>query len=229
MLLPTFVTLCMMGTVQSRKRNNFTNTASQDQQSQSTNVIKEEYVVIASDTGVNKPAVLEFNPTKSRAVCVGVDKHIGNNLGDVAAKNATLLSESFVTNMGMQKECVHVYTTDRVPYLCRKAAIKTHVLSCAGKVEGDGVFVFYFSGHVVVCKGLEEEDKWIHVLVPTDFGGDVKTGITTDDFVNWIQKANCKARHILIILDCCYAGGNRKNHFKSGCKATNTCDVCLCS
>ena len=202
-----------MGTVQSRRRNNFAaNTNSQDQQSQSTLVIEEEYVVIASDTGVNKPVVLEFNPAKSRAVCVGVDKQknhkfIGNNLGDVAANNAKLLKESFVTDMGMQRECVHVYTTDRDPDLCEKTAIKTHILSCAREVEEDGVFAFYFSGHVVVYKDLEDEDKCVHVLVPTDFGGDVKTGITTDDFVNWIQKANCKARHILIILDCCYAGG----------------------
>lgn len=200
-----------MGNVKSRKstgRSSVTNT-SKDHQNQST-VNLEEYVMVTSP---NKQTVLEFNPAKSRAVCVGIDKQqnhdfIGNNLGDVAAKNATSVGESLVTNMGMQKECVHVYTSERDPDLCEKAAIKTHILTCARDVEEDGIFVLYFSGHVVAYKGLGVQDEPVHVLVPADFvGGDVKTGITADDFVTWIQKANYKARHILIILDCCYAGG----------------------
>lgn len=218
-----------MGNVQSRKstRHSSVNITSKDQQNLST-VDIEEYVMV---TSLNKPeprnkqTVLEFDPAKSRAVCVGIDKQqndkfIGNDLGDVAAKNATSLGESLVTNVGLQKECVHVYTSQSDPDLCEKVAIKTHILTCAREVEEDGMFIFYFSGHVTVYKGLgADKDEPIQVLVPADFiAGDVKAGITADDFVTWIQKANCRARHILIILDCCYAGGIGK-------KITSTVDV----
>ena len=194
-----------MGTVQSRKR------ASPDK-SRSAIELLEDYIIVGAvkDSTEKQSAVLEFDPGKSSAICVGIDKQqhhkfLGNNLGNVAAKNATLLGESFVANMGMQKERVHVYTSDGVPELCKKEAIKALVLNYAHEVEEDGVFVFYFSGHVVVDKG--SEDNWVHVLVPADFAGDIATGITADDFVNWMQQAKCKARHVLIILDCCYAGG----------------------
>ena len=224
-----------MGNVQSRKstRQSSVNNTSKDEQSQSpqaSTVDLEEYVMVTSPNKPrNKQTVLEFNPAKSHAVCVGIDKQkndnfIGNNLGDVAAKNATSLGESLVTNVGLKKECVHVYTSRKDPDLCDKGAIKTHIITCAREVEEDGMFVFYFSGHVVVYKGLgASKDEPVHVLVPADFiAGDVKAsvkaGITSDDFVTWIQKANCKARHILIILDCCYAGGIGK-------KIASTVDV----
>ena len=211
-----------MGTVQSRKRDDSpkTSNASRDQ---AIELVIEEYVIVADSTRANKLSELEFDPGKSRAICVGIDKQqhhkfLGNNLGIIAAKNAALLGESFVTNMGMDKERVHIYTSDGVPELCKKEAIKALVLNYAREVEEDGVFVFYFSGHVVVYKGLDDKDDWVHVLVPADFAGDVVSGITADDFVNWVQQAKCKARHILIILDCCYAGGIGK-------KITSTVDI----
>ena len=210
-----------MGAVQSRKRDNSVNNLNTSPRDQ---VIKlEEYVIVAGNTSASKPSVLEFDPGKSRAICVGIDKQqhhkfLGNNLGNVAAKNAMLLGECLVTNMGMQKERVHVYTSDGVPELCKKEAIKALILNYMHEVEEDGVFIFYFSGHVVVYKGLDDKDDWIHVLVPADFAGDVVSGITADDFVNWVQQAKCKAHNILIILDCCYAGGIGK-------KISSTVDI----
>ena len=171
----------------------------------------EDYLLITNNTDVNKRSVLEFDPAKSRAICVGIDKQkfLGRNLGHVAAENASLLAKSLVANMGMREECVRVYVsdTDRKPnQLCTKEAIKTLIINYAREVEENGMFVFYFSGHVVVYK-IDTEDERVHALVPADFSGDVKTGITADNFVEWIQEADCKARHILIILDCCHAGG----------------------
>lgn len=195
-----------MGNIQSRKRD-------KDVKDQSQLAIKlEEYVVIASNENVNKQSVIEFDPAKSSAICVGIDKQqhhkfLGNSLGDVAANGATLLGETFVTNMGMQKDRVHVYTSANIPQLCTKEAIKALIINYAHNVEEDGMFTFYFSGHVVVYKSLDDKDEWVHALVPADFAGDVTTGITADNFVNWIHEARCKARHVLIILDCCYAGG----------------------
>ena len=200
-----------MGTVQSRLNN-----VSQDQSQSKTWLLQsEEYFLITSTTTLNEPLVLKFDPAKSRAVCVGIDKQqnqkfLGNSLGDVATKSALLLGESFVTNMGMQKERVHVYTTTNTPtpQLCTKEAIKALIFNYAREVEEDGMFVFYFSGYMLVFKTVIGKDEWVHVLAPGDFVvGDVKTGITADNFVEWIRDANCKARNILVILDCCHAGG----------------------
>ena len=217
-----------MGTVQSRRKHNSISheNAVYDASECPTAIELEEYIFFTSDTSVNnnkRSAILEFDPEKSRAICIGIDKQqhhkfLGNNLGNAAAKNAKLLGEAFETNMGMQKERVHVYTSDGVPELCKKEAIKALVLNYAHEVEEDGLFVFYFSGHVVVYKGFDDKDDCIHVLVPADFTGDIVTGITTDDFVNWIRQSKCKARHVLIILDCCHAGGIGK-------KITATADI----
>ena len=217
-----------MGTVQSRRKHNLLSHESAicAASEHPTAIELEEYIFVSrpGETSVNnKRSVLEFDPGKSRAICVGIDKQqhhkfLGNNLGNIAAENAKLLGEAFATDMGMQKERVHVYTSDGVPELCKKEAIKTLVLNYAHEVEEDGIFVFYFSGHVVVYKGFDDKNDWTHALVPADFAGDIATGITTDDFVNWIQQSKCKASHVLIILDCCHAGGIGK-------KITATVDI----
>ena len=158
-------------------------------------------------TGNEQGRVLEFDPAKSYAICIEIDKRqklfTGNSLS-----SAESLGNSFVTNMGMQKERVRIYTSANQPELCSKQAIRTLLLNYAREVEENGMFAFYFSGHAVVYKGSDSKDEWIDALVLGDYTGDVaQTGmITADDFVGWLQQANCKARHILIILDCCFAG-----------------------
>jgi len=199
-----------MGNVQSRKKDKGVKNTSQDQCA----IELDDYVIVNSSESENvtQQSVIEFDPAKSCAICVGIDKQqhhkfLGNSLGDVAANGATLIGESFVKNMGMQKDRVQVYTSANMPQLCTKEAIKILIINYARNVEEEGMFTFYFSGHVVVYKSLNDKNEWVHALVSADFSGDVTTGITADDFVDWIQQANCKARHILIILDCCYAGG----------------------
>lgn len=163
----------------------------------------EQYSVIAT-----AESVLEFDPNRSYALCVGIDKQlddkfIGKSLGYIAAKDAISMGEAFVADMGLLRERVNVYTAQDVSYLCKKGALSTLFVNYARKVEEGGIFIFHFSGHGILIKG--HSNKW--VLAPADFTGDGNTGITADDLMRLIQIADCRARHVLIILDCCYAGG----------------------
>ena len=217
-----------MGNVLSFKKDTAGSNGSQDQSQ-----LIEDYVTITNDTSHNKQSPIEFDPAKSFAICVGIDQlqnynSLGNSLG-IAAKNATLLGKALEADMGLQKEHVLVYTTAKEPELCKKEAIKALILNYAYKVEENGLLVFHFSGNVAVYKSLDERDEWVHVLSPGDFTGDVISGITADDFVDWIQEANCKARHILIILDCCCAGGIGKKITSKGDVKPQIHVMCACA
>jgi len=164
----------------------------------------EQYSVIATAN-----SVLKFDPDKSYAVCVGIDKQLdekfnGRSLGYIAAKDAVSLGEAFIRDMGLQRDRVNIYTSNDASFLCKKAALSTLLVNYARKVEEGGIFIFHFSGHGVLIRG-RNGSEW--VLAPADFSGDVSTGFTANDLLELIQIADCRAHHILIILDCCYAGG----------------------
>ena len=164
----------------------------------------EQYSVIAT---VN--SVLKFDPDKSYAVCVGIDKQLderfnGRSLGYIAAKDAVSLGEAFIRDMGLHRDRVNIYTSSDTSFLCKKGALSTLLVNYARKVEEGGIFIFHFSGHGVLIKG-SSSSEW--VLAPADFSGHASTGFTANDLLELIQVADCRARHVLIILDCCYAGG----------------------
>jgi len=164
----------------------------------------EQYSVIAT-----AGSVLKFDPNKSYAVCVGIDKQLDErfnrrSLGYIAAKDAVSLGEAFIRDMGLQRDRVNIYTSSDTSFLCKKAALSTLLVNYARKVEEGGIFVFHFSGHGVLIRG-SSGSEW--VLAPADFSGDVSSGFTANDLLELIQIADCRARHVLIILDCCYAGG----------------------
>ena len=218
-----------MGNVLSHKKDNTGSNGCQDQ-----GQLLEEYVTITNNTSSNKQSAIEFDPAKSIAICMGIDKQqnhkfLGNNLENCAAKNATLLGKAFEADMGLQKEHVLVYTSVKEPGLCKREAIKTLILNYASKVEEDGLFAFHFSGRVAVYNSLDERNEQVHALAPVDFTGDVNSGITANDFVEWIQEANCKARHILIILDCCCAGGIGKKIASKGDVKSQIHVMCACA
>jgi len=160
-------------------------------------------------TEINKITVLEFDPTKSYAMCVGIDKQLSAdftsyNLGEIAAKDAVSIAESLVDDSGLQKDRVRIYTSTSKSHLCTKDALGTLFVDYASEVEEGGIFIFHFSGHAITLKGLDGRDEC--VLVPADFKGDIKTSITAENIIEWLETAKCKAHHVLIILDCCYAG-----------------------
>ena len=163
----------------------------------------EQYSIIAT-----ADSVLEFDPNRSHALCVGIDKQLderfnGKSLGYIAAKDAVSMGEAFISDMGLQRERVNVYTSQDVSFLCKKGALSTLFVNYARKVEEGGIFIFHFSGHGILIRG--DRNEW--VLAPADFSGNGNTGISGYELLKLIEIAECRARHVLIILDCCYAGG----------------------
>ena len=177
-----------------------------------TSTAYDEWCVIdIATTDVSKKTILDFDPSKSYAMCVGIDKQLtkdfsSHSLGEIAARDAATIAESLTVDAGLQKDRVRVYTTNK-PHLCTKDALGTLFINYASEVEESGIFIFHFSGHAVIIQGPDGRDEWPWVLAPADFQGDIKTSITAQNFIQWLSAAKCKARNVLIILDCCYAGG----------------------
>ena len=73
-------------------------------------------------------------------------------------------------------------------------------------MEERGIFILYFSGHAITVKGLDGKDECILALA--DFNGDINSSITAEKIIEWLDTAKCKAEHVLVKLDCYFAGGN---------------------
>lgn len=161
----------------------------------------EPYVLISSSHDI-----LQFDHEKSVALCIGVDEqfhhdYASKSLGDIVARDAQAMGEAFSTHLGLDFDEVKVRKSSAQPDDCTKKGIGTLFLESAKKVQQGGIFIFYFAGH-----GILIGDRC--VLAPADFAGkeDLNSGISGKDLVEWLHAADCKANHVLIILDCCYAG-----------------------
>ena len=160
----------------------------------------EQYAMITS-----KHEVLEFDRSKSVALCIGVDKqcdgHFPYSLGRTVAKDAEDMGKTFVTYFGLNGARVKVCISSTQPHQCSKAGIETLFMKTAKGAETDGLFIFYFAGH-----GHMVRNKC--VLVPSDFAGTGNpcSGISGNDLVKWLQLSQCKASYVIFIFDCCHAG-----------------------
>ena len=150
--------------------------------------------------------ILEFDYKKSAALCIGIDKQLHpqyakNSLGSIVAKDAREMGEAFVTNLGFTRDQVKVRVSSARPDDCTKPGLGTLFVKSADAVGENGIFIFYFAGHGYLVNGR-------CILAPADFAGreDLNSGISGDDLVEWLHVAESKANHVLVILDCCYAG-----------------------
>ena len=74
----------------------------------------------------------------------------------------------------------------------------------AGAVGERGLFIFQFSGHGLSVKRQADGQFG---LVPADFDMTTAKFITGSVLNQWLIDSKCKARQVVFILDCCYAGG----------------------
>ncbi|XP_065902211.1 uncharacterized protein [Dysidea avara] len=164
-------------------------------------VIDEQYALITSPHDV-----LDFDHNKGVALCIGIDKQYhkeyqSKSLGVTVANDAKDMGEAFINKFGIHRERIKVYASLAQPDQCSKAGIRSSFMQTAGEAEEDSIFIFYFAGHGYLVRKQ-------CVLAPADFAGveDLNTGVSGDDLVEWLHAAGCKAKHVLIILDCCFAG-----------------------
>ena len=152
--------------------------------------------------------VLDFDHQKSTALCIGIDRqlhrqYVKKSLGKIVARDAREIGEALVTNLGFTRDQVKVRISSAQLDAndCTKPGLGTLFVKSANAVGENGIFIFYFAGHGYLVNGR-------CVLAPADFAGreDLNSGISGDDLVEWLHVAECKANHVLIILDCCFAG-----------------------
>ena len=79
---------------------------------------------------------------------------------------------------------------------CKFEGMERSFKGQARNVGEDGIFVFIFSGH-----GSQSD----RALIPLDCDSD-RTCVTAAVLSRWLREAECKAKCILFIINCCYAG-----------------------
>lgn len=165
----------------------------------------EQYALVTTSQDV-----LEFEHKKGVALCVGIDRQVHRqyahkSLGNTVANDAREMGEAFVTKLGFDPDRVKVRVSSAQRDNCTKNGVRALFVESAKMVEENGIFIFYFAGH-----GIYVKSEYVRgcVLAPADFAGkeDLNSGISGNDLVEWLGVAECKSNHVLVILDCCYAG-----------------------
>ena len=161
----------------------------------------EQYALITTSRDV-----LEFEHKKRVALCIGIDRqyhqeYAAKSLGNIVARDAKDMGEALVTSMGFNRDQVKVCVSSAQPNDCTKRGVNILLVESAKAVEEGGILIFYFAGHGIMVGNR-------CVLAPADFAGkeDLNSGISGNDLIEWLHVAECKASHVLMIFDCCYAG-----------------------
>ncbi len=176
-----------------------------------------------------------FNPSESYLISYGINFQTDpefkkKTLGPSSVADAKEVRDSMVnTGVILEKNAV-LYEALKQPDDCTANGMKKGFLEQARKVGPNGIFVFHFSGH-----GIQKGNgQW--GLAPVDFDRSPETYLTASVLNGWLREADCKAKHILFTLDCCYAGGIGKElttsdqldlvsglHVLSACTANESC------
>lgn len=147
-----------------------------------------------------------FEPSESAIVSIGIDHQSSpsyehKSLGPIAVKDAEQVLEAFVTVRAVERGNAHLFSSSENPESCSAEGMKKSFQAHAKGVGQNGLFIFHFSGHGIKVRN----DMW--GLVPMDYDCSTSTLITASVLSRWMNEIECKAKYILITLDCCYAGG----------------------
>ena len=96
--------------------------------------------------------------------------------------------------------------------------------SQASNVESEGIFIFYYSGpgHDV------GQQCWS--LASSDFDArDQTTHITAGTITSWLVEAACKAKHVLVILNCSHGGASIAAALTDNTKNSSGLSTCVLS
>ena len=161
-----------------------------------------DFVIISNSLGDD----FHFEPSESAIVSIGIDEQSSpsfkhKSLGATAVDDANQMLRAFVRSGTIEKRNSHLFSSSGDPESCSAEGMKTTFQTYAKEVGQNGLFVFHFSGHGIKVRN----DMW--GLAPMDFDYSTNTYITASILSQWMNEIECKAKYILITLDCCYAGG----------------------
>lgn len=137
----------------------------------------------------------------SYAVVIGINDY-QNGIPELktAANDAKRLAEVLVQDHGYSDTNVRCLTQD-----VNGSIIRELLGTLRNEVRSDDRLLFYFAGHGVA---LEGEDGPAGYLIPQDASRqDADTYLAMTELHDGLSKIEC--RHMLLILDCCFAGAFR--------------------
>ena len=146
---------------------------------------------------------LEFDSNKSCMLAFGIDKQLHPNfqnrsLGPTVKLDALETSMTFVKKLNLFR--FKVYCSSENPDQCTHAGMQEAIKRTSKQVGDGGIFILFFGGHGI----NDSNQKW--ALASADFDLTKSTYLTTENLIKCISQSECKARYILVILDCCYSG-----------------------
>ena len=187
------------------------------------------FAMISPNSGGVDPGVIKLDQKKDFVFCVGIDElhhrvcAAEYQQDKIIENDAKEIYKTFTTNLGLNCDQVKISIASNEHDDCTKEGLRASFVEYAEKVEENGNFIFYFAGH-----GFEWGDRC--VLAPADFDKKGESGISGDELVQWLNDANCKAKNVLFIFDCCYAGdlGERLTYNKTLEINANIFAMCGC-
>ena len=149
---------------------------------------------------------LEFDPAQSHLIGFAInyqsdEKFKARTLGQSVVNDARLISKTFVHVGSLPSSNATVFEAKEIFNNCTFEGMRRCFVQTARSVGKDGLFVFHFSGHGIRFG----EDQW--GMAPSDFDYTGRNYVTASVLNDWLIEADCKAKHVLFTLDCCYAGG----------------------
>lgn len=146
---------------------------------------------------------LHFDPSQSYLLSIGIDKQLHPNykhksLGPTVKLDALETALTLVKQFNIKS--FDVYCSSDQPENTSHAGIKDAITNGARSVGKDGLLVLFFGGHGINYSNME----W--GLAPSDYDHTPDTYITMSTLTLSLMEGNCMAKHILVILDCCYSG-----------------------
>ena len=168
---------------------------------------------VISNTDKDSTDFLDFDPQQSAAVIYGINKQLKSppsSLGGNAILNDVQRLRKCFSDVGIvPADKINSYIADANPDQCTIAGMKESLYEQAAKVGPDGLFIFYFAGHGVRFTDVDRENRrfiYQWTLVPMDFDrNNSDTFLTGSRLSQWFAEANCKAKNILCVFDCCKA------------------------
>lgn len=161
-----------------------------------------DFVIISNSL----PDDFHFDPSESQVISYGIDqqsdpKFKKKSLTFITVDDARQVLNALLRVRAVSSENAHLFSASRNPECCTAQGMKKTFQYHASRVGPESLFVFHFSGHGIKVR----EDMW--GLAPMDFDYSSDTYITAEVLCRWLNEIECRAKYILITLDCCYAGG----------------------
>jgi len=143
---------------------------------------------------------LHFEPSQSYSVSYGLrlSENQGSDQLCRSEEGARRVSSAFVDRGVIPAENSLLFLQSRRSdvWQCTFEGMEWSFKEQAKNVGKNGIFVYIFSGH-----GSQRH----RALIPLDCGGD-RTLVTAPVLSRWLREAECKAKCILFVINCCYAG-----------------------